>query len=212
MTITIIYDNETRRADLRPDWGFSCLIEAHGTRMLFDTGTDGALLLENMAQLGIDPGSIDELFLSHVHFDHIGGLSAFLSVNGHARIYAPSSLRGIRPAREVVYIDEARPLHPHFHTTGLLQGVEQSLIVEEEQGLVVVAGCSHPGVGAILNKAEEIGRPYALVGGLHGFDELDVLSQLQFVCPTHCTQKIAEIRTRYPDKYISGGAGAVLQI
>ena len=101
MIITIIYDNESFRQGLRADWGFACLIEAYGKRILFDTGTDGTLLLENMHALDISPNSIDELFLSHAHFDHIGGMAAFLKENENLKVYAPPALRGIRPAREV---------------------------------------------------------------------------------------------------------------
>ena len=106
MKITIIYDNESRIDELKSDWGFSCLIQYNGVNRLFDTGANGALLLNNMKFLGIDPASIDEIFISHSHFDHSGGLSAFLNENGNTKIYAPDPLRGISPAREVVYVDQ----------------------------------------------------------------------------------------------------------
>ena len=212
ITITIIYDNESTQQALRPDWGFSCLINAYGSRILFDTGTDGALLLENMKALDIDPASIDELFLSHAHFDHIGGMSAFLGENGRVKVYAPSALRGIRPAKEVVYVDQAMEMHTHFHSTGLLEGVEQSMVIEDNDGVVVIVGCSHPGVSQILDKAEDFGKPHTLIGGLHGFSEFERLEPLRHVCPTHCTHHIAEIKSRYPEKYIKGGAGVVIKI
>ena len=146
MKITILYDNETRIEGLKADWGFSCLIECYGINLLFDTGTNGTLLLGNMKTLGIDPASIHEVFISHIHFDHAGGLSSFLNENGRVKVYAPSPLRGIGPAREVIYIDKPMKLNPHFYTTGLLNNMEQSLAIQTERGLVVVVGCSHPGV------------------------------------------------------------------
>lgn len=212
MKITIIYDNESRKDGLKADWGFSCLIECHGINLLFDTGTNGALLLENMKALGIDPTSIDEVFISHIHFDHSGGLSSFLNENGQTKIYAPSPLRGISPAREVVYIDESMELNRHFYTTGMLNNMEQSLAIQTEKGLVIVVGCSHPGVENIMKAVAPYGKPYALIGGLHGFREFEVIRNLSFICPTHCTQYIAEIKSIYPDKYIRGGVGEIIEL
>jgi len=212
MKITILYDNESRIDGLKADWGFSCLIECYGISLLFDTGTNGDLLLENMNTLGVDPASINEVFISHVHFDHIGGLSSFLNKNGNTKVYAPSQLKGIAPAREVIYIDGPIKLNQYFYTTGLLNGLEQSLAIQTEKGLVVVVGCSHPGVENILNAVAPYGKPYALIGGLHGFKELETIKMLQLICPTHCTQYISEIKFMYPDKYISGGVGEILEI
>jgi len=56
MKITIVYDNTTSREDLQADWGFSALIEAKNTpKILFDTGANGKILLNNMEKLGIKP-------------------------------------------------------------------------------------------------------------------------------------------------------------
>ena len=75
MKASIIYDNTAFRKDLRAGWGFAVLLEAKGKRILFDTGGRGSVLLSNMSKLGIAPKQIDDVFISHAHFDHIGGLS-----------------------------------------------------------------------------------------------------------------------------------------
>ena len=212
MTVTILYDNESRIEGLKADWGFSCLVRAFDRNILFDTGANGSLLLDNMKALGVDPSSIHEVFISHAHFDHAGGLSVFLNENKQVKVYAPSALRGISPAREVVYVDKPMEWDEHFYSTGLLKGIEQSLAVRVEKGLVVIAGCSHPGVGVILDAVAEFGKPHAIIGGLHGFKEFEFISGLQLVCPTHCTQHESEIRSLYPDKYIQGGVGKVIRI
>ncbi|GAI16555.1 unnamed protein product [marine sediment metagenome] len=94
------------RKDLQADWGFACLIEVENTpKILFDTGTDGRILLSNMEKLEIDPALIDEVFISHAHFDHTGGLSEFLNVNKKAKIYIPPSFHGLKN-REVVIIEK----------------------------------------------------------------------------------------------------------
>ena len=80
--ITIVYDNTVYDGvnGIGADWGFSALIEIGGQQVLFDTGTKGLLLLENMAALDIDPSLIDVIVLSHDHGDHTGGLETLLTV------------------------------------------------------------------------------------------------------------------------------------
>ncbi|HOP08348.1 MAG TPA: MBL fold metallo-hydrolase [candidate division Zixibacteria bacterium] len=212
MNITILYDNESLTDGTQADWGFSCLIEHDGVKLLFDTGASGAILIENMRVLGVDPESIEEVFISHSHFDHSGGLSSFLDRNNRVKVYAPNELRGIKSAREVVYVDESFQLRDGFYSTGMLKGIEQSLAIRTEKGLVVVVGCAHPGVEAILNAVKPFGTAYALIGGLHGFAEYDILEPLSRVCPTHCTRHINEIRSLYPNKFISGGVGAEIDL
>ena len=36
--ITIIYDNYQNDQNLKPDWGFACLVEYQGNKLLFDAG------------------------------------------------------------------------------------------------------------------------------------------------------------------------------
>ncbi len=211
MKITIVYDNEVWKEGLAADWGFACLVEAHGKRILFDTGAKGSILLNNMKLLGIDPVVVEEVFVSHAHWDHTGGLQGFLEKNP-VTVYVPSSYRGTRGAREVIEVKEAIKIHDYIFSTGELKDIEQSLVVETEKGLVVIAGCSHPGVENILSAASRLGKPSAIIGGLHGFKEFELLKDLDLVCPTHCTQFKSEIESLYPEKCVSGGAGRVIEI
>ena len=95
MKITIIYDNTSFKKNLQADWGFSCLVEEKDSpRILFDTGANGRILLSNMEKLKIDPLSIEEVFISHLHWDHVGGLSELLKTNPNIKkIYMKSGLR-----------------------------------------------------------------------------------------------------------------------
>ena len=97
-------------------------------------------------------------------------------------------------------------------TTGELAGIEQSLVVETGSGITVVAGCSHPGVGAILDAASGYGRVSGLVGGLHGFSDIDRLQGLSLICPCHCTQRKSEIAHAFPAQVRKCGAGLVLEL
>ncbi len=212
MKITIIYDNTASREDLQPDWGFSALIEVKDTpKILFDTGADGRILLNNMKKLEIDPASIDEVFISHAHFDHIGGLSEFLRVNKKAKIYIPSSFHGLKD-REVIVVEKPTKIHENVFSTGELEGIEQSMGVLTDKGIVLIVGCSHPYMGHILDAARKFGRIYAVIGGMHGFSEFGLFKDLELICPTHCTQHKAELKKLYPQKYIEGGVGRVVEI
>jgi 7,8-dihydropterin-6-yl-methyl-4-(beta-D-ribofuranosyl)aminobenzene 5'-phosphate synthase len=211
MKITLIYDNTAFQKDLQADWGFSALVEAENTRILFDTGANGEILLGNMEKMGIDPSSIDEVFISHAHFDHTGGLSAFLNKNKSAKIYIPPSFRGLK-GRDVISITQPTKIHENIFSTGQLDGIEQSLCVQTEKGIVIIAGCSHPSMRTILDTARQFGTIYGIIGGLHGFSDFALFRDLEFICPVHCTQHIPELKRRYPEKYSAGGAGKVIEI
>ena len=164
-----------------------------------------------MEKLGIDPSSIDEVFISHAHFDHVGGLSEFLKVNKTAKIYVPPSFVG--PAgREVVTIRGPTKIYENVFSTGEIDNIEQSMAVKTERGLVLITGCSHPKMEHILRAASRFGKVYAIIGGLHGFREFDLFRDLELICPTHCTQFKSEIKSLYPKKCVEGGAGRVIKI
>ncbi len=213
MKITIVYDNTAFRKELRSDWGFSALVEEGNTpRILFDTGANSEILLSNMKKIGIDPISIDEVFISHSHFDHIGGLPGFLRVNPNVKVYIPTSCPKDFEAKEVISIEEPLQIHKNVFSTGELEGIEQSLVVKIEKGLVIITGCSHPYMGNILDAAKQFGKIYGIIGGMHGFSEFGLFKDLKLICPTHCTQHKAELKRLYPREYIEGGVGKIIDI
>ena len=183
MKITIIYDNEVWKEGLKADWGFSCLLEVYGKKILFDTGANGSILLDNMEKLGIDPTTIEEIFISHAHWDHTGGISDILRVNP-VKVYIPASCPEPPGAREVIRVaKESFKIHENIFSTGELRSVEQSLVIKTDRGLVVIVGCSHPEVRNILNAASQFGKPYAIIGGLRGFNEFDLLKDWNWFVP-----------------------------
>ena len=152
------------------------------------------------------------MLISHPHFDHVGGLSSFLKENSNVKVYVPISLRGIHNAKEIIYVDEPIELHENIFSTGELEQIEQSMAVKTNKGLVLIVGCSHPKMENILKAASQFGNIHAIIGSLHGFNEFELFKDLGVICPTHCTQHIAEIKSLYPEKYIEGGAGKIIKM
>jgi 7,8-dihydropterin-6-yl-methyl-4-(beta-D-ribofuranosyl)aminobenzene 5'-phosphate synthase len=81
LRLTVVYNNIPCDNRLRTGWGFPCIVEGTDQTIVFDTGADADILLGNMILMGIDPTSVNTVFLSHIHADHIGGLSGFLKRN-----------------------------------------------------------------------------------------------------------------------------------
>lgn len=71
--------------ELRAEHGLAHVVEvARGrevTRMAFDFGLTADSFNHNVRELGLDPGGLDALGLSHGHRDHFGGLLGFLHVH-----------------------------------------------------------------------------------------------------------------------------------
>jgi 7,8-dihydropterin-6-yl-methyl-4-(beta-D-ribofuranosyl)aminobenzene 5'-phosphate synthase len=213
MKVTIIYDNCLSKRGLKTGWGFSALIEVENALpILFDTGADGAALLYNMKQLGIDPSRIGSIVISHHHYDHTGGLSDVLEINKRAVIYVPTSSAAGLQGRKVIQVSQPVQVSEAVFSTGELRGIEQALAVKTIKGILVVTGCSHPGVGEILDEASRYGKVYGIIGGLHGFHNFGRLNGLSLICPCHCTQYKSELKSLFPSQYISCGAGLELEL
>ncbi len=233
--LVIVYDNNIWEQGLTPAWGFSCLVILPEYRILFDTGGDPSILLENMDEMGIDPEDIESVVLSHIHGDHIGGLSGLLShKNRPVTVYLPESFP--HNTKEQIALMEADikevggPLmiHPGVHTTGELGETikEQSLVLQTRKGLVVITGCAHPGIVEIVDFARSHFKEnvYLLIGGFHLIgksqneikgiaEQLDKL-EIDRIAPCHCSGDTARevFRDYYGENYIECGAGLVLNI
>ncbi|MFW5754157.1 MAG: MBL fold metallo-hydrolase [Marinilabiliaceae bacterium] len=86
MEITTLVENLTYLQGTKGEHGLSFLIEVGGERILFDTGQSD-LLTRNARALGVDLAAIDAVVISHGHYDHTGGFSAFFEINDHAPVY-----------------------------------------------------------------------------------------------------------------------------
>ena len=212
MKVTIVYDNEVRSQGLKAGWGFSAVIEArHTPAVLFDTGADSPTLLHNMEELGIDARRIGIIVISHAHGDHTGGLPGILEFNKTAELYIPSSFWRVFPGRKVTIVGkDSIQICQDVFSTGELKGIEQSLAIKTSKGILVVVGCSHPGVEETIDAASSFGKVYGIIGGFHGFRHFSRLSGLSLIVPCHCTQYKSEILELFPQQSVRCGVGLVL--
>ena len=80
MKITSIVEN-TSIVGIPVEHGLSLYIQLdNGQNVLFDMG-QRRLFAENAERLGLSIADVDTAIISHGHYDHGGGLSAFLEMN-----------------------------------------------------------------------------------------------------------------------------------
>lgn len=93
MRVTVLMENSTPSSRLRARHGLSLWLElADGRRVLFDMGPDEGFLA-NARTLGVDVGEADLAVVSHGHYDHGGGLAAFLGMCSAAGREVPVYVR-----------------------------------------------------------------------------------------------------------------------
>ncbi len=229
MRLIIVFDNYKVEPCCKTGWGFSCFIPEK--KVLFDTGSSGAILLKNMTCLGIRPEDIDLILLSHFHWDHTGGLFELLERSPQKRIILHSGFskrfaeEAVSFGASVEFIDKTCELVPDIFTTGRIEGLvpEAGLVVRGENGLCLVTGCAHPGVLKMAEYvASKLGAPPLLViGGFHLLNhtkkEIINLAQglerlgVRYLAPCHCTgdSAIATLADLYDEGFIKAGAGKV---
>jgi 7,8-dihydropterin-6-yl-methyl-4-(beta-D-ribofuranosyl)aminobenzene 5'-phosphate synthase len=233
LKITIVYENTLHEPELTAGWGFSALIEYEGHTLLFDTGADGQALLNNMAALHINPLEIETVVLSHNHSDHTGGLNALLSTGVQPKVYLLPSFpaafkQQISQATTVIETTPDQFITEGIFTTGEMSGStpEQAIAIEIDHGVVILTGCAHPGIVAIIEHVKETsGKPvYLVLGGFHLKDktraEIMTIVQefrrlgVEHVGPCHCTgeQAMAAFAEEYGEDFVQIGTGKIIDI
>lgn len=139
MKIQFLIENKTENNRCVAEHGLSIYIEAQGHKILFDAGASDRLI-ENARALGIDLSRINEVIISHGHYDHTGGVPAFCKKNQKAKIYihqdafAPffgmkngtmeTRTSGIRWTAE-----EKAEIEPRLYLTNRLHWIDENIMV-----------------------------------------------------------------------------------
>jgi 7,8-dihydropterin-6-yl-methyl-4-(beta-D-ribofuranosyl)aminobenzene 5'-phosphate synthase len=109
---------------------------------------------------------------------------------------------------------------------GTLELHELSLAIKAPNGMVLVVGCSHPGIDKIVEAASTIDpRIHLIVGGFHLVAASDADIQkvvtalhdtfnVQYVAPGHCTGEPAftALKKAFGDRYLFAGLGTTFAL
>lgn len=89
--ITILVENTTPVSYLTGEYGFAALVTIDGNSLLFDTGSAGSIFT-NARAMGIKLDEVEDLVISHGHYDHTGAVLSLVQEYGVKNIYAHSGL------------------------------------------------------------------------------------------------------------------------
>ncbi len=147
----------------------------------------------------------------------------------------PEIIRGgtAWPGANFQLIDKNTEIAPDIHLIslvsdkpGTLELRELSLAINTPKGLVIVVGCSHPGVDKIVAAAAAINpRIQLIAGGFHLVVTSDAdiekivtalhdTFKVEYVAPGHCTGEpaFAALRKAFGDRYLYAGLGTTLDL
>jgi len=237
MEAKILFDDETINKRLRTGWGLSFLIDQ---KILFDTGEDGHLLLENMRDLKVNIDRITAVVISHDHWDHTRGLWEILKNKEGLKVYAcpgfsPEFKKEVRRLKgEIIESEKVTKITEDIFVTGEIAGEykgkyipEQALVIKTDKGLTIITGCAHPGIIEIVKQIKkDLGNMKVgfVFGGFHLVDkyrpEIRSIAEelkemgVKKVGPTHCSGYDAQLifEEVYEDEFVSIKTGMKFEI
>ena len=184
LKLTVLIENSAGE-ELIPEHGLSILLDYRGHRFLLDAGTSGIFAV-NAERMGADLSTVEAAFLSHGHFDHSDGLSALFAVNPHVTVLARTGVTapeyhgeryiGVNPylfqhhGKRFDLSDQPRQPFDGLWLVPDSVPHEQSVVLETEDGLVILNSCCHAGADKVVESilAHFPGQSVrALIGGFH---------------------------------------------
>lgn len=174
-------------SNFKNEAGISYFLETDNSNLLFDIAFAGEskAFTENFKKLKLEEKNFDQLVISHLHPDHMGGIKASrkneialspVIEDKISNIYLPSPAETESKKKNITYapqlikndIAATGPLRANLFFSGPTE--EQALVVNlKNKGAVVILGCGHPDLKTTLKMAEKITGEniYAVAGGLH---------------------------------------------
>lgn len=229
VTVKVVYDNYVKVDGLKSDWGYSVIIEGLEKKILFDAGTKPDIFEFNFNKMGIDAQKIDLIVFSHEHGDHTEGLQAFVKMKTNIPVLIPFSFSDQFKSKMVSYgltpilIRNPAKICENLYTSGEFEYKipEHALVLNTKNGLVVMTGCSHPGIVEMLKQIKSLFNKniYMAFGGFHllgkSEEEMkEIISELKSLginkCgATHCTgeKQIKLIKDAFGADYVEMGVG-----
>jgi len=137
------------------------------------------------------------------------------------------------PRADIQLVDKTTEVTPGITLIALISDApgtrelkELSLAIDTPNGVVLVVGCSHPGIEAIVAEAVKINpHIHFLAGGLHLVTAQDPVIakvanvlhdtyKVDFIAPGHCTGEptFAALQKAFGDRYLYAGLGNTLSI
>jgi 7,8-dihydropterin-6-yl-methyl-4-(beta-D-ribofuranosyl)aminobenzene 5'-phosphate synthase len=137
------------------------------------------------------------------------------------------------PGANFQLVDKETEIAPDIHLLalvsdkpGTLELRELSLAIRTPEGLVIVVGCSHPGIDKIVAAAAAINpHIHAIAGGFHLVVASDAdiekivaalhdTFKVEYVAPGHCTGEPAftALKKAFGDHYMYAGLGTTLDL
>jgi len=221
LNLTVINDNVGSEG-LKNEWGWSILIQSEKWNILFDADTSPDVIEYNTREMGIDLKNLNYGFLSHYHRDHYGGFEYVGRVRDLKVFVPPRNTKllenwGLVPQE----VEEPMQILEDVWSTGPMGFVrEQAMGIKVNSiGLVVVVGCSHPGVDSMAYKLKNISgeKIFLVIGGFHNpskrrLDNLAAFSR--YISPAHCSGEEAKryVKNKYPSKYFEVRTGSRVRL
>ena len=139
MKISMLMENTPFAEGFAFEHGLSIHIEIEHHAILFDMGQSDGFLI-NAERLGIDLGAVDVAVLSHGHYDHGGGLKAFLSTNTKATVYLSRYAfdRHLSGGERDIGLDPALAGHARLCSVG------EQLVLDDTLALYACNECPRP--------------------------------------------------------------------
>lgn len=159
-----------------------------------------------------------------------GGVSVYICPNFDIKVKERIGSFGVN----VVEVSRLLRIKDEIYSTGEIEGkfrnnkiFEQALVVNSENGLIVLTGCAHPGILKIIEevKAKFPVEPiYFVLGGFHLMDQdkrvIEIVAEnfkkmgIIKVGPTHCSGKLAEeiFKKTYQNNFVTIKTGQTLEV